>query len=89
MNKNIIVMKRLRTILAAVLIAASVAFSACTSMEIKENSTSPKTAYVYSVTGDPIDTIENIVRFYRTGEVFQFNCSDGSYVYTNQPVIVK
>ena len=82
-------MKRLRTILAAVLIAASVAFASCTSMEIDKHSPSPKTAYVYSRTGEPIDTIENIVRFYHTGEVFQFNCSDGSRVYTNQSVIIK
>ena len=82
-------MKRLRMILAAVLITASVAFSACTSMEIDEHSPSPKTAYVYSVTGAPIDTIENITRFYHNGEFFQFNCSDGSHVYTNQPVIIK
>lgn len=82
-------MKRLRTILAAILIAASVAFSACASKEMERASPSPKTAYVYSQSGTPIDTIENIVRFYRTGDVFQFNCSDGSHVYTNQYVIVK
>lgn len=82
-------MKRLRAILAALLIAASATFSACTSMEIDERSPSPKTAYVYSVTGAPIDTIENIVRFYHNGTFFQFNCSDGSHVYTNQSVIIK
>ena len=82
-------MKRLRIILAAFLIAASVTFSACAPMENDKQSTSLKTAYVYSRTGAPIDTIENIVRFHHNGKFFQFNCSDGSYIYTNQYVIIK
>lgn len=82
-------MKRLRTALAAVLIAFAVSFSSCTEKSHDTESSSKKTAYMYSQTGVPIDTIENISRFFHNGEFFQLRCSDGSYIYTNQPVIIK
>lgn len=62
-------MKRLRTILAAFLIAASVAFSACQTTP-DMHSAVPKTAYLYSCNGEPIDTIENVDRFFYNGKFF-------------------
>lgn len=81
-------MKRLRVILAAVLIAVSVAFSACTETP-DMHSAVPKTAYLYSYNGEPIDTVENVDRFFYNGKFFQLDCRDGNYVYTDLKVIIK
>lgn len=81
-------MKRLRMILAAFLIAASVAFSACQTTP-DMHSAVPKTAYLYSCNGEPIDTIENVDRFFYNGKFFQLDCRDGKYIYTDLKVIIK
>lgn len=85
-------MKRLRILFATVLFAALIAFSSCNSTVTKEvNTREERTAYIYSCTGEPIDTISNIYRFYRNGsDNVQLNCSDGSYVHVmNMSVIIK
>ena len=83
-------MKRIRTILAALVIAAALAFSACTTAPRETVSETPRNAYIYSVTGQPLDTVYDVTENYGRYPYRVLVTRDGHrYTLDNATIIVK
>ena len=83
-------MKRIITILAALMIAAALAFSSCDTTPREHNDKNTKTAYIYSVTGQPLDTVYDVTENYGRYPYRVLVTRDGHrYTLDNATVIVK
>ena len=83
-------MKQIRTILAALMTAAVIAFSSCTTTPREPNGKNTKTAYIYSVTGQPLDTVYDVTENYGRYPYRVVVTRDGRlYTLDNATIIVK
>lgn len=83
-------MKQIRTILASLMIAAALAFSSCTTTPGESSDKNTKTAYIYSVTGQPLDTVYDVTENYGRYPYRVLVTRDGRrYTLDNATIIVK
>ena len=84
-------MKKIKTILTALLIAAAVCFSSCAAKDASSVVTRPlRTAYIYSVTGEPLDTIYHVNETYGRAPYRVLVTSEGNRVtLDNTTIIIK
>jgi hypothetical protein len=84
-------MKRVRIFFAALLVAAALSFSSCmidsSTADAKEKH---RTAYIYSVTGEPLDTIYNVKEAHGRAPYVIITTTDGERVtLDNTSIIIK